>query len=914
MPALNMKKTLSIAVSALMVGLIMVLGFAALSFFRQEIGRSVSSHQFILASTLATEIDDKLFTAQGELTAVAATFPRDFSRAQEELERRHDTRLIFDNCVALFSPAGKMLAMTPREPDMFRHDYSKREYFRRTMESGRPYISKPFVTLQKHGRPIIMLTAPLLDNTGKIEAILVGSIDLTRQNFLGKLARLELGTGGYVYLFDSDRTMIMHPDESRIMKRDVVPGANRLLDQALHGFEGSGETVNSRGVPVLTSFKRLTSTGWILAASTPLAEAYRPVTKAKTLLVTVLVISALCSVGLVCFFMNLLTVPLAQFTRHVQNFTQKSGPERFFHHGRNDEIGILAAAFNRMIESLDRENEALCRSEAMLAESQRMAHVGNWELDVATGRISWSEEMYRITGLAPGSFSGTRGEFLGLVSPADRQMVESAARAALRNEAKFIVEHNFVRPDGTERTVNSEAEVYFNADGQPVRFFGTVQDITARKKAEEALRDSERRFAIAFNASPDSIVISRLDDGRILAMNDSTVTLFGFGREEAIGLTSLELGIWMTPEERAATIKMLQSQHELSNLELRLRTKRGDVRTILFSGREIEYGNERCILSVVRDVTGLKKAEERLRESRQELAEHHVQLQVLYAEMEEKNRALEEANAELKATHAQMLQREKMASIGQLAAGVAHEINNPIGFVASNLGTLSKYQGRMAEFLGLQGERLVSLAPPEVATELEQRRKALKIDYILSDTEQLIAESLEGTDRVRKIVQDLKSFSRVDEAETKLADLNECLESTLNIAWNEIKYKASVKKDLGELPVTRCNPQQLNQVFLNLLVNAAHAIEGQGEIGISTRRDAEWIAVRISDTGCGIPEAIRERIFEPFFTTKEVGTGTGLGLSISYEIVKKHNGEITVESEAGKGTTFTVRIPVVERG
>jgi two-component system NtrC family sensor kinase len=164
---------------------------------------------------------------------------------------------------------------------------------------------------------------------------------------------------------------------------------------------------------------------------------------------------------------------------------------------------------------------------------------------------------------------------------------------------------------------------------------------------------------------------------------------------------------------------------------------------------------------------------------------------------------------------------------------------------------------------------------------------------------------------VQKIVQGLKHFARVDEAGYKYADLNECIESTVNIVWNELKYKATLKKDYGKLPLTKCFPQQMNQVFMNLLINAVHAIEKQGEITIKTWEEDGSILAAISDTGRGIPKEDLNKIFEPFFTTKEVGKGTGLGLGITYEIVQKHNGEIAVKSEVGKGTTFTVRIPIV---
>ena len=282
------------------------------------------------------------------------------------------------------------------------------------------------------------------------------------------------------------------------------------------------------------------------------------------------------------------------------------------------------------------------------------------------------------------------------------------------------------------------------------------------------------------------------------------------------------------------------------------------------------------------------------------------------AELRKAKKNLEKAYSELKITQAKVLQQEKMASIGQLAAGVAHEINNPIGFISSNLGTLEKYVKRFTAFINIQWDVIKSFKEKDAILKVTEKQKELKLDYILEDVKYLIAESLDGADRVNKIVQDLKSFSRVDEAQYKHADVNECMETTINIVWNELKYKAKILKEYGDIPHTKCYPQQLNQVFMNLLVNAAHAIKKQGEIKIKTWHKNGKIFVSVEDTGCGIPEDKKNRIFEPFFTTKEVGKGTGLGLSISYDIVKKHNGEIMLQSKEGKGTTFIISMPVVE--
>jgi signal transduction histidine kinase len=284
-------------------------------------------------------------------------------------------------------------------------------------------------------------------------------------------------------------------------------------------------------------------------------------------------------------------------------------------------------------------------------------------------------------------------------------------------------------------------------------------------------------------------------------------------------------------------------------------------------------------------------------------------------ELHRTTQELEKALDELNEAQSQIYQQEKMASIGQLAAGVAHEINNPMGFITSNLGSLDKYVSRLSEFIAVVDQALQDCCDEAQAGPVQDARKRLKIDLILGDAHDLIVESLEGGARVRRIVQDLKSFSRMDQVETVLVDLNESLETTINIAWNELKYIADLHREFGDIPKVNCFPQQLNQVFLNLLVNAAHALgETHGEITVQTEQQGEQVLVKISDTGCGMHEEVQRRIFEPFFTTKEVGKGTGLGLSISYDIIKKHGGSIEVQSEVGRGTTFTVRLPIEGQG
>lgn len=280
-------------------------------------------------------------------------------------------------------------------------------------------------------------------------------------------------------------------------------------------------------------------------------------------------------------------------------------------------------------------------------------------------------------------------------------------------------------------------------------------------------------------------------------------------------------------------------------------------------------------------------------------------------ELERRHDELERTYKRLAGAQEQLLQSEKMASIGQLAAGVAHEINNPIGYVHSNLGTLREYVASLFAMIEAYGTAIASPDPAAHRDELRAQREKLDIDFILGDLPQLLDESREGIERVTRIVQDLKEFSHVGRNETmRPADLVKGLESTLNIVWNDLKYKAKVEKIYGDMPAVECHASEINQVFMNLLINAGQAIAERGVITLACGVDGEEAWVSVADTGCGIPEETLGRIFDPFYTTKPIGRGTGLGLAISYRIVEKHHGRIEVESTVGQGTTFRVVLPV----
>jgi two-component system NtrC family sensor kinase len=278
----------------------------------------------------------------------------------------------------------------------------------------------------------------------------------------------------------------------------------------------------------------------------------------------------------------------------------------------------------------------------------------------------------------------------------------------------------------------------------------------------------------------------------------------------------------------------------------------------------------------------------------------------------DRNDELNALNVKLSAVKEHLIQSEKLASIGQLAAGIAHEINNPIGYIFSNFGTLENYLTQLFGMLDAYEKAEVACHAPQTLQALQAKREEIELAFLKEDIPVLMRESKEGIVRVRKIVQDLKDFSHVDtNPDWQFANLNQGIDSTLNVINNEIKYRADLVKDYCDLPEVQCMPSQINQVVMNLVLNAAQAMGAErGKITVRTGVADDKVWLEVIDNGSGIPKDVLPRIFDPFYTTKAVGKGTGLGLSLSYGVIQKHHGSIDVQSEIGKGSAFHVTLPL----
>ncbi len=276
--------------------------------------------------------------------------------------------------------------------------------------------------------------------------------------------------------------------------------------------------------------------------------------------------------------------------------------------------------------------------------------------------------------------------------------------------------------------------------------------------------------------------------------------------------------------------------------------------------------------------------------------------------LEKSHKELQKAYGELQGAQAQLVQSEKMASLGQLVAGIAHEVNNPVSFIYGNMDHLEEYMKDIKEVLR-EFRDLKSLNPDE-KKRMDDLVQETDLDFLLKDLDKLIKSCKSGAERTKEIVASLRSFSRLDEAALKEADIHEGIDSTLDILTNLYKNRINIHKDYGDIPKINCFASQLNQVFMNLLANAAQAIDGKGDVWINTQKTDDKVTISIRDSGKGISEENKKKLFTPFFTTKPVGKGTGLGLSISYGIIEKHEGRIWAESKEGEGTTFNIELPI----
>lgn len=489
---------MALAFTFLAMLVLAVTGYVTFRFYGAEYLASISAQQHALVSRVAVQLDQQLRFGREMITRTARRLPpellADPQRLQEFLDNHlgDGAQIFFDNGVFVFSPSGKLVAEWPFKPDRRGLDYSFRDYFRKTVASGQPLISDPYQSSQAHRHPAVNFTAPLFADDGRLAGVIAGSVDLLGENFLHGLSSITVGRSGYLYLFNRDRMMIVHPEASRTLKADVPQGVNQLFDAAIAGFDGTGETVNSRGITMLASFRHLSETNWILAANYPREEAFAPLIDARNRTLVVLVV-LLFAGGLVIWLLSVrITTPLKRLTAAVRTADHATGPLQLGISG-NGEVAVLADSFEALMTEISHQR-------ALAAEQLRFLQT---IIDTIPSPVYYQSPERRIT--------GCNASFALVVDRTVAEIVGKSLDEVLPEAVAVQVgcSDNDLVPCGDEVTCSFEMQcpiagegrnflvfkaIFRDASGAPGGVVGTLIDITEHRKFEQALGAQKQFF------------------------------------------------------------------------------------------------------------------------------------------------------------------------------------------------------------------------------------------------------------------------------------------------------------------------------------------------------------------------------------------------------------------------------------